>query len=76
MSLNSLDPSDEWMGGSGGQCAACGLLQFAVFPKLLVGHSPRKFSRMERLEWLPERGSRPCTHPSLLPAAVLPDGRG
>lgn len=38
-----------------GKCGECGLLQFAVFPKLLVGHFPRKFSRMERLKWLPER---------------------
>lgn len=38
-------------------------------------HFPRKFFSTEGLQWLPERGSRPCTH-SLTPSCGCTAGGG
>lgn len=63
--FNSLDPSDEWVGGAVvGKCGAVGCIsQIASGTDL-----PRKFLGMERLKWLPVRGSGPCAH---LPRCLL-----
>lgn len=73
--LNSLGPSSEWARGDSGGGHVWGSV--GCISQVVSGtHFPSEFVSEEGQRWLPERGSRPCTHPLLLPVAVLQGGWG